>query len=228
VLSLALGAAPIYPIYDDNGDFNYEHNNTTYGQSKLNNPVAVAKLIEDKMISIQMLGTAYGEYEFFKGLSFKTQGSWSYNNYVRDYYRPATLPNSTDRRPPANPIAESRTKNKFTWVWENTLNYKTVIEKKHTLTGLAGWTAQKYQGNANRITATDLPMNDLLHTIPNNSTPTSYDSTKDAWSLLSALARAQYNYADKYMFSAAIRADGSSRFGANNRWGSFPSVSGAW
>lgn len=228
VLSLALGAAPIYPIYDENGDFNYEHNNTSYGQSKLNNPVAVATLIEDQMTSIQMLGVAYAEYEILKGLNFKTQGSWNYNNYVRDYYRPAALPNSANRTPPSNPTAESRTKNKYTWVWENTLNYKKTINKLHSFTALAGWTAQRYQSNANRITATDLPMNDLVHTIPGNSTATKYDSNKEAWSLLSGIARVQYNFADKYLFSAAIRTDGSSRFGQNNRWGYFPSVSGAW
>lgn len=228
VLSLALGAAPIYPIYDENGNFNYEHNNTSYGQSKLNNPVAVATLIEDQMTSIQMLGVAYAEYEILKDLNFKTQGSWNYNNYVRDYYRPAALPNSANRTPPSNPTAESRTKNKYTWVWENTLSYKKTINKLHRFTALAGWTAQRYQSNANRITATDLPMNDLVHTIPGNSTATKYDSNKEAWSLLSGIARAQYNFADKYLFSAAIRADGSSRFGKNNRWGYFPSVSGAW
>lgn len=228
VLSLALGAAPIYPVKNENGEYNYEHNNTTYGNSKLNNPVAVARLIEDEMTAIQMLGTAYAEYEIIKDLSIKTQGSWHYNNYVRDYYRPAALPNSTDRIPPSNPTAESRTKNKYTWVWENTLNYKKNINKEHTISGLAGWTAQKYSGNANRITATDLPQNDMIHTIPNNGTATKYDSNKEEWSLLSALARVQYNYKDKYMFSAAVRADGSSRFGQNNRWGYFPSVSGAW
>lgn len=228
VLSLALGAAPIYPVYNEDGSFNYEHHNITYGNSKLNNPVAVATLIKDRMAAIQMFATGYAEYEFAKGLNLRTQGSWHYNNYVRDYYRPASLPNSTNRTPPANPVAESRTKNKFTWVWENTLNYKKKIGKVHSITGLAGWTAQRYQGNANRITATDLPLNDLLETIPNSSTATSYDSTKDAWTLLSALVRAQYSYADKYMFSAAIRADGSSRFGPENRWGYFPSVSGAW
>lgn len=228
VLSLALGAAPIYPIYDENGEFNYEHNNTTYGQSKLNNPVAVATLIKDQMTSIQMLGTAYMEYEILKGLNYKMQGSWNYNNYVRDYYRPAALPNSTNRTPPSNPTAESRTKNKYTWVWENTLNYQKKINKLHNISALAGWTAQRYQSNANRITATDLPMNDLVHTIPANSTATKYDSNKEAWSLLSGIARAQYSYADKYIFSATIRADGSSRFGENNRWGYFPSVSGAW
>lgn len=227
VLSTALGAAPIYPIRNADGEFNYEQNNISYGQSKLNNPVAIASLIDDKMTALQMLATGYVEYEIIKDLSIKTQGSWSYNNYVRDYYRPAALPSSTDRMPPSNPIAESRTKNKYTWVWENTMNYKKKFDK-HTLTGLAGWTAQKYQGNANRITATDLPLNDLISSIPGNSTATKYDSSKEAWSLLSALARAQYNYDGKYLFSAAIRSDGSSRFGKNNRWGYFPSVSGAW
>jgi len=227
VLSLALGAAPIYPVYNENGEFNYDHNNTSYGQSKLNNPVAVASLIKDKMTALQMLATGYVEYEIIKYLNIRTQGSWNYNNYVRDYYRPAALPNSTDRVPPSNPTAESRTKNKYTWVWENTLNYKKKVGQ-HNITGLAGWTAQKYLGNANRLTATDLPKNDMMETIPGNATATKYDSSKDEWSLLSAIARAQYNYADKYLFSAAIRADGSSRFGKNNRWGYFPSVSGAW
>lgn len=228
VLSMALGAAPIYPVKNEDGEYNYEHNNITYGNSKLNNPVAVARLIDDKMTTIQMLATAYAEYEIMKGLSLKTQGSWNYNNYVRDYYRPATLPNSANRVPPSNPTAESRTKNMYTWVWENTLNYKKVLNQEHSFTGLAGWTAQKYQGNSNRLTATDLPQNDMLGTIPNNATATNYDSNKEVWSLLSALARVQYNLKDKYMFSAAIRADGSSRFGKDNRWGYFPSVSGAW
>ncbi|MCP9611746.1 TonB-dependent receptor [Coprobacter tertius] len=228
VLSLALGAAPIYPVYDENGNFDYSQNNTSYGQSKLNNPVAVATLIEDKMTSIQMLGVAYAQFEILKGLNLKTQGSWNYNNYVRDYYRPAALPNSTNRIPPSNPTAESRTKNKYTWVWENTLNFNKKINKLHSITALAGWTAQRYQGNANRITATDLPMNDLIHTIPGNSTATKYDSNKQAWTLLSGIARVQYNFSDKYLFSTAIRADGSSRFGKNSRWGYFPSVSGAW
>jgi TonB-linked SusC/RagA family outer membrane protein len=227
ILSAALGAAPIYPERNEDGEFNYEHNNTSYGNSKINNPVAIATLIDDRMTAIQMLATGYIEYEILKGLNIKMQGSWNYNNYVRDYYRPAALPNSTNRTPPSNPTAESRTKTKYTWMWENTLNYKKNLGEHH-ITGLAGWTAQKYLGNANRITASDLPLNDLLYTIPNNSIAKTWDSAKDEWSLLSALARVQYNYADKYLLSAAIRADGSSRFGVNNRWGYFPSVSAAW
>jgi TonB-linked SusC/RagA family outer membrane protein len=227
VVSAALVISPMYPVYNEDGSLNFSHYNTTYGQSNINNPVAMATLIDDKMTALQMLATGYTEYEIIKDLTLKTQGSWNYNNYVRDYYWPATLQTGANLAPPYIPTAESRTKNKYTWVWENTLNYQLEIGL-HSVTGLAGWTAQKYFGNGNRITATDLPLNDLLHTIPNTSVAKTFDSYKDEWSLLSGLGRVQYSYADKYLFSAAIRADGSSRFGINNKWGCFPSVSGAW
>lgn len=227
VLSAALGAAPIYPVYNTDGSFNFDHNNLGYGQSKILNPVAIATLIDDRMTALQMLATGYVQYDITKGLTVKTQGSWNYNNFVRSYYRPAALPDATNRTPPSNPTATSRMKNKYTWLWENTLMYKKKLGK-HRFDALAGWTAQKYQAEANRITAKDLPFNDLLGTIPNTATATNYDSSFEEWSLLSGIARVQYNYDSRYLFSAAIRSDGSSRFGKNNRWGYFPSLSGAW
>jgi TonB-linked SusC/RagA family outer membrane protein len=227
VLSAALGAAPIYPVYGTDGEFDYSQNNIGYGQSKINNPVALAKLIDDKMVAIQMLATGYFEYEILKGLNFKSQGSINYNNFVRNYYRPASLPDNVNRTPPSNPTAESRMKNKYTWVWENTLSYAKDIEKHH-LNFMGTWSAQRYEGSSNRITASDLPKNDLISTIPATATATKFDSGKEEWSLLSGIGRAQYNYDDKYLFSAAIRGDGSSRFGKNNKWGFFPSISGAW
>ncbi len=76
------------------------------------------------------------------------------------------------------------------------------------------------------VTATDYP-NDYIHTI-NGGTVTEGGSDKTQWSIASYLARVQYNYEGRYMLSAAIRTDGSSRFGKNNRWGYFPSASAAW
>jgi len=227
VISCAMVYSPQYPIYDENGNFDFQHRNLLYGNSQFNNPVAIATLTEDKMTAIQMLVVGYAEYEFFKGLSYMMQGSWNYNNYVRDYYKPASLPDGTNKTPPSSPVAESRTKNKYTWVWENTLNYKKEIGKNN-IAAFAGWTVEKYLGNFNRIQATDLPKNDLLHSIPSNSIAKYWDSGKEEWALLSAIGRIQYGYDNKYLFHAAIRADGSSRFGVNNRWGYFPSVSGAW
>ena len=76
------------------------------------------------------------------------------------------------------------------------------------------------------MTATDYP-NDYIQTV-NGGTVTKGGSDKTQWSIASYLARVQYNYEGRYMLSAAIRTDGSSRFGKNNRWGYFPSASAAW
>ena len=85
---------------------------------------------------------------------------------------------------------------------------------------------QKETDKSMNVTATDYP-NDYIQTI-SGGTVSKGSSGTDEWSLASFLARVQYSYKSKYMFSAAIRADGSSRFGKNNRWGFFPSVSAAW
>lgn len=83
---------------------------------------------------------------------------------------------------------------------------------------------ETYKGD--NVTATDFP-NDYIQTI-SGGTVIKGASDKTQWSIASYLARVQYSYKGKYMASGAIRADGSSRFGKNNRWGYFPSASLAW
>lgn len=228
ILSTALGMAPIFPVKNQDGSYNFEQYNYSYGNTNILNPVALANEVKDKMTRFQVLVSAYGEYEILKGLNFRTALNLSYDNYVRNYYRPASLPSSAFKTPPSNPEAESRTKNKYSWVWENTLSYNTKIKKDHSINAIIGWTAQKYNQLSNRITATDLPMNDLYETIPSKSTATNQDSGMTEWSLLSALGRVQYSFKDRYLVSAALRTDGSSRFGKDNRWGYFPSASLGW
>lgn len=109
---------------------------------------------------------------------------------------------------------------------ENQLTYTTTIDKKHNISAVLVQSAQKETMKTDNVTATDYP-NDYIHTI-NGGTVTEGESDKTQWSIASYLARVQYNYEGRYMLSAAIRADGSSRFGKNNRWGYFPSASAAW
>ena len=85
--------------------------------------------------------------------------------------------------------------------------------------------AQKETYKGDNVTATDFPI-DYIQTI-SGGTVTKGNSDKTQWTIASYLARAQYSYKGKYMASAAIRADGSSRFGKNNRWGYYPSASAA-
>jgi TonB-linked SusC/RagA family outer membrane protein len=90
-----------------------------------------------------------------------------------------------------------------------------------------GFSAQKERQDASNITATGFP-NNIVQTLNAATTITAFSSTINEWSLISGLARLQYSFNNKYLLSAAIRTDGSSRFGAQNKWGYFPSASAAW
>lgn len=112
---------------------------------------------------------------------------------------------------------------------ENTLNYSKTFNKKHEISALAGFTAERSKTNTASIVGTDFPT-DFVPTL-NAATALSLGDTytfKEEEALMSVLGRFNYSYADKYLASASVRTDGSSKFGPDNRWGWFPSVSLGW
>lgn len=227
ITSGALGYLPSLPVYDANGNFDFTQYDLNHGVPNLINPIALALLRDDKMLRYRTMGNLYADYEFIPNLKFKMNFGVDYNNYRRNVYRPSTLPTSVNRTPPSIPTGQNRTKDVLNWVWENLLSYNTIFDTKHNLSVMAGWTAQKETLGATFIQGTGFP-NDLVKTLNAATVVTDWSTTGTAWSLLSGLARAQYGYLNKYLFSAAIRADGSSRFGPSNRWGYFPSLSAGW
>src|SRR5690606_31308656 len=114
----------------------------------------------------------------------------------------------------------------FNWLWENTLHYDFNLGNRHNFSTLAGFTAQKATIETSGIGATNFP-NNLVPTL-NAGQITGANTTKSEWSLLSYLARVNYSFAGKYFASVVMRTDGSSRFGANKKWGMFPSASLGW
>lgn len=227
IVSTALGMAPILPVYDENGDYNFKQYIWNHGLPNLINPVALANLRKDNMKRNRMLGTLYAEYEIIKDLKLKSSFGADFNSFRRNVYRPSTLPTSVNQTPPSIPTGESMTKDILNWVWENTLAYNTTFRENHNLSAVVGWTAQAESVDNSNMSATGFP-NDLVETLNASTTATKWGTARENWSLLSALARVQYNYKNKYMLSATMRVDGSSRFGPSNRWGTFPSVSGGW
>lgn len=227
IVASALAMSPIMPVRSMDGSYNFDQWNWQYKHPQIVNPVALANEKEDQMKRYRFMGNVYGEYELYKDLKFKTSFGVDFNSYSRSYYRPSTLPTSLDRLPPSVPEGSKRDKNMMNWIWENTLSYAHTFNQDHQLSAVVGWSAQKESVNTSLIAGNGYP-NDLVHTMNAASNITDWSATAYEWSLLSALARAQYSYRGKYMVSAALRADGSSRFGKNNRWGMFPSVSGGW
>ena len=231
IIALALGMTPIFPVYNADGSFNFTGNKdqgdatwSSYSQTSQVNPVAAAILTQDELSQFNFLGSTFVEYEIIKGLKYKFSLGADINSFRRDFYRPGEL----EKRGTAglsNPRGFSRTDEFVNWVAENTLTYSKFSDD-HIINGLVGYTAQKQRARSNELNATNFP-NDLVQTL-NAGTVTSGGTRIDEYSLLSYLARGQYSYKNKYLLTASIRADGSSRFGADNKWGYFPSVSVAW
>ncbi len=225
--SLALAMAPIFPVYNEDGSYNFDNYNWSYKQQAVINPVALANEREDRMKRNKVMGKAFFNWEIISGLNLKTEFSTAWNSYRREIYRPSTLPTSVNKVPPSNPEGTLRTKDYLSWTWENTLSYNTRINNIHDISAVLGQSMQRESIEGSRITANGFP-NDLVTTLNASTVATNWDSSRQAWSLASVFARIQYNYDSRYLLSASLRADGSSRFGSNNRWGYFPSVSAGW
>jgi TonB-linked SusC/RagA family outer membrane protein len=229
VVALALAISPIWPVYNPDGTYNFGANAWAFGSTNLAmtdfiNPVALANEVQDNMQHMRLLGNAYAEYSILKNLSYRLSFGADINNFRREYYRPSTV-EAIGRKGPSIPIGLSNSRFTTNWLVENLLNYNTTFGR-NSLSAVAGFSSQKETFFRNEIAANNYP-NDLVPTL-NAGQITGGNSFEEAWTLLSGLARVQYNFDSKYYLSAAIRADGSSRFGANNKWGYFPSVSAAW
>lgn len=233
IVQSALMMPPVWPVYNEDGSYNYQGNGywrigTDYQHNEVLNPVAMANLQSNVTDRMSIIGKVYAELELYKGLTYKISFGGDYYGAHNDKYRQSALPlkgkNYYDM--PSNPEGYSSSSFYFNWLIENQLTYNTTINEKHNLTAILVQSAQKETFKSNNVTATDYP-NDYIQTISGGTVIKGY-SEKSQWSIASYLARVQYSFSGKYMLSGAIRTDGSSRFGKNNRWGYFPSASAAW
>ena len=240
VIASALHYAPIFPVYNPDGTFSFAQNEWSAStvtmvngtrrvgnsQTQAWNPVALARLNSNQTKANRLLGKVYAEAEFTKGLSYKMDFGFDIFSDAQGTFRPSTIPlSNTAGNQPSEAEATSQTSQRYNWVFEQTLNYNKDFGEHH-LNALGGWTMQYQRDESNYMFANGFISNSI-QTL-NAGTVTRGNSQASEWALLSALARLQYSYKSKYMLSAALRADGASRFGNNNKWGYFPSLSAGW
>ncbi|MET3878508.1 TonB-dependent receptor [Chitinophaga sp. OAE865] len=216
-------ASPIEPIYNPDGSYNaYIQSPGTFG---LANPVMVLNESTNKSKSSRILFNTYGEYEILKGLKFKSTFNVDYQQGSNEYFRPSTLANE-NAAPPSIPSGSFGTGEYLNWLNENTLTYQHTTDNGHAFTGLLGYTVQSQKEQYSGFNGANYPDDDIK-TLNAAATITG-GTDKMEWALLSYLARINYAYKDKYLVTATVRSDGSSRFGPDNRWGTFPSVALGW
>ncbi|MDR3062109.1 MAG: TonB-dependent receptor [Dysgonamonadaceae bacterium] len=169
----------------------------------------------------------FAEYEFAKGIRLKISGG-----YITDNRRNETFNNSKTRYGyPGSTSGVNATlavSERMTWLNENTVSYNKTIDKKHNISAVAGITLQESQYKYNSETMNQIPFESLGMTGMKQGQFGNSSSLQQEEALFSYLGRVNYNYASKYYFTGSMRADGSSKFDENNRWGYFPSTSIAW
>ncbi|PZX49824.1 SusC/RagA family TonB-linked outer membrane protein [Algoriphagus chordae] len=188
-----------------------------------NNPLFISDNDERTKKLYRLMGSTYIQINLGKNLFFKaSQGAYITSTTQEEYRN-----EGTNRAGDANRgLYENRLR--IDLLSENILNYSKTLGD-HQFSALAGFTAQKVTNDYSSIVGTNFPT-DYIPTL-NGATVISLEDTytlKDESLLLSYLGRVTYSYKNKYLFSASARADGSSVFGPENRWGWFPSVSAGW
>nr|WP_188412347.1 TonB-dependent receptor [Pedobacter mendelii] len=241
-LNQALTFQPIVPVYRANGDFaqpydrelNYNLSPTAvFSASNFYNPVGILSSSINRSRAFRTLSNAFLEYAPIDGLKLKTYiGATLENEQVHGYIPGSMAYSSAPTASNSSPLlagvfASDNVRNSFDWVWENTATYDKQIGKHHfNLLGL--FSAQKYESQINYTAG--LPGTFITTSVqsPLASPNTVGTELFDANTFVSYAGRFTYDYNKKYLFTAAVRQDGSSRFGLNNKFAVFPSFSLGW
>ncbi len=188
------------------------------------NPIATLKETTNTSQGLRILGTSFAQYRILKGLQAKVLVGVDLNSRDDKYYLPSYIYEGAGTKGKASLGNFDGT----SWLNENTLNYTGSIGQ-HNFNALLGFTQQESKNDIFNAGAENFVTDELLfNSLQSGSTIVRPSSDSYSWVLHSYLARINYNYANRYYVSASLRRDGSSRFGADNKWGNFPSVALSW
>ncbi|WP_374759201.1 SusC/RagA family TonB-linked outer membrane protein [Dyadobacter chenhuakuii] len=196
-------------------------NGELVGRAGFDNVSLLLQHYDVKSVSLRYIGNLYAEADILPNLKFRTSWGLDYNNYDENEYWNTFLISGSP-----NGLATANNGQATTWINEQTLTYRQKIGTKHSFGILIGNTIQSDLNTGTTSTGRGFASNSFK-LISSAATTTGSNS----WSkknLASFFSRVDYNYGGKYLIDFSIRADGSSSFGADRRWGYFPSVGGAW
>lgn len=221
IIQTAMGISPHVPVYRPDGSYGNEIP-APEGSAGFQSPVKIANEYKNPSSQFRLLGNTYAEFAIADGLKFRTTFGADLNYFKNQIWIPSTLSTSA---PVGIASATATRSENVNWLNENTISYKKAFGK-HLLDVVGGFTAQRETGDV--ITANAVNFPDNLITNINGGTVNSGTENIQDYTILSLLARANYTFNDRYLITATLRRDGSSRFGENNRWGTFPSASIGW
>ena len=222
-MGLAIEQQTIVPIRTEDGT---RYGGPTGGITDRDNPVRLIEQNADNVSNFnKLLGNVYLDWKPLRGLSLRSNLGMEYNFYYFRNFRKSFIAGSLNFEDQLN-TSSNRYGN---WVWSNTATYDVPLGGPHVLQVLAGTEALKFRGESFSGITEGFASQDRNFAYLSQGTGTQLvNGGGDAYSLLSFFGKADYSFDDRYLLSGTIRRDGSSRFGANNRWGIFPAASVGW
>ena len=201
---------PYVEAFNDDGSFT----NTGF----IRNVVAIEALSINDLITDRVTANGYVAFDIIDGVTLKTD--WGIDNVTTT---------ETDRTPDVvqpGGDAEVDLRRDYKWLTTNTL----AVDKQfgdHNVSGVLGFSFERSLFDRTNVAGSNFAA-DALRNVASAATPTTTSSSRTQWALASQFFRANYRYKDKYIVEGALRRDGSSRFGADNRYGTFWAISGGW
>ncbi|MCJ8166764.1 TonB-dependent receptor [Pontibacter sp. E15-1] len=224
VLYQAFVAPPILPVFKANGNYG---DPADIGVGNFANPRATLDRFNQISGGQRLVSNAFAEVDFLKSLKFRSSLGLEYGiNEFRNYQAKDSL--TTVQFADRSTLTKGRSKNTL-WLWENTLTYDRTIGD-HQFTLLAGTSAQEKRSESFSGSAKDVPFDSEATLFLELGDPTTYSLTNRASleTLNSYFGRINYSFRDRYLLTATLRRDGSSKFPSDSRWDNFPSIGLGW
>jgi len=232
----ALLMPPVIPLVLADGRYgqpNFLKNNSLFNTGYFN-PVAVLNGVKNHNTNFSILTSAFLDWTIFKNLSFRTNMGGNLASNRREVYIASTTPTNSSplasfmQKYPANIAASEATNRGIDWLVENSLTYSILIAGQHNFKFLMLQSAQKYQSTNTVLIGRQGSF--ITDQIQNPSAASDHDGSVvyDIYTFSSLAARINYDFKGKYLVDASVRNDGSSKFGANNKFGTFRSIAVGW
>ncbi|MFZ4542912.1 MAG: SusC/RagA family TonB-linked outer membrane protein [Saprospiraceae bacterium] len=224
VLMGAYRMPPVFTPKDSSG----KYSDPTFFGTAIGNPAASLEYTQNEGKGTRLMGDVYAEVQLLKDLKFRSSfGGDLQGNQNRNYEGVYKVSSSQLRTQDFLSLGIGKSQY---WQWENTLSYNKAFNKNHVINAVAGYTSQEWSSEFLYSSREKLIGNskELLYIDAGDKTTSVNGGGGSAWAIISYLARVNYTLFDRYLLTASIRRDGSSRFGANNRYGNFPSLAVGW
>lgn len=219
----ALQENPLGKTFNDDGSINFQPTQDGLRTNPLAEIVPGAQV--DLQKRYRIFNSIYGVYDIAPGLSYRV--NFGPDITIRRYGR--FTGRQTNARRGGDPTASIQEEFQFNYTLENIISYTKTLKEAHTFNFTGLQSLQKDNREFSNVNVLGVPAeSQLWHRLNDASQITGASTNLIQWTLLSFMGRLNYDYKGKYMMTATMRADGSSRFGENNRFGYFPSVALAW